>query len=288
MANWVRLWDDMPDDPKWRLIARKSGASEAEVIAVFVRMMTLAGRSEDRGSIAGWDDEVEAAALGVDEETVAKIREHMEGRVIEGGRLRGWEKRQPSREDNSSDRVRAFRERKQSMKRSETHCNAPEADTEADTESTLSQQQQEEAVERETTRVAPIAAVAALDGAAVATLERRLRDAAGLENSPDPDLIVVGPIVALIGEGFDLDRDILPVIRAKSVAMRAAGKRPPRTWRFFIDPIREAREVTARSTAPPRRPVEEPMFGGQTLAERMAVAAAMEAERLGRAPQETH
>ncbi len=25
MSNWVRLWDDMPTDPKWRLIARKSG-----------------------------------------------------------------------------------------------------------------------------------------------------------------------------------------------------------------------------------------------------------------------
>lgn len=130
MPNWVRLWDDMVDDPKWRLIARKSGASEAEVIAVFVRMMTVAGRSDDKGSIAGWDAEVEATALGIDEASVFAIYEAMQGRVLTGDRLSGWERRQPSREDGSAERARQWRERKKNeeiqCERKRTQANADE------------------------------------------------------------------------------------------------------------------------------------------------------------------
>ncbi len=27
MASWLRLWHDMPTDPKWRVIAKRSGQS---------------------------------------------------------------------------------------------------------------------------------------------------------------------------------------------------------------------------------------------------------------------
>lgn len=129
MSRWVRLWDDMPTDPKWRVIARRSGRPITEVISVFVFMMTAADPAT--GALDAWDDEDVSAALDIDVEAVTAIRRAMEGKTIEDGRLSGWEKRQPKRQDDSStDRVRAFRERKRAdethVKRDETHGNAPD------------------------------------------------------------------------------------------------------------------------------------------------------------------
>lgn len=125
MTQWVRLWDDMATDPKWRVVAKRSGRPLSEVIAVFVFMMINAGVSEDRGVLTGWDDEDVAAALDLDGSTVASIRESMQGKTLDGDHLTGWEKRQPRREDPSADRVKAFRERQAEKKRDETICNAP-------------------------------------------------------------------------------------------------------------------------------------------------------------------
>lgn len=112
MNAWLRLWHDMPTDPKWRVIARKSGRPIPEVLAVFTFMLTHASQSEERGSLEGWVHEDIAAALDIDEEDVAAIFNAMEGRVHDGLRLTGWEKRQPKREDDgSAERKRLQRER---------------------------------------------------------------------------------------------------------------------------------------------------------------------------------
>ena len=42
MTDWVRLWHDMPTDPKWRTIARKSGQPLPCVIALFNLIMVNA------------------------------------------------------------------------------------------------------------------------------------------------------------------------------------------------------------------------------------------------------
>jgi len=138
MTNWVRLWEDMPTDPKWRVIARRSGRPLSEVIAVFVFMMTNAGaNAADRGRLSNWDDEDVAAALDMDGDHVSAIRLAMEGKTIIDGQLTGWEKRQPKREDNSTGRVAAWRDKKKreeatenahetQLKRNVTQCNAPE------------------------------------------------------------------------------------------------------------------------------------------------------------------
>ncbi|EEY1988416.1 phage replisome organizer, partial [Escherichia coli] len=40
MANaWLRLWHDMPNDPKWRTIARVSGQPIATVMAVYIHLL---------------------------------------------------------------------------------------------------------------------------------------------------------------------------------------------------------------------------------------------------------
>ena len=113
MANpWFRLWGDMVNDPKWRTIARKSGQSIGNVIAVALHMMTLASNSDKRGCIEGWNDEDIGTALDIDSDQVEAIRTAMQGRTLNGDKLTGWEKRQPLKEDpNAAERAREFRER---------------------------------------------------------------------------------------------------------------------------------------------------------------------------------
>ena len=143
MTNWVRLWEDMPTDPKWRVVARRSGRPLSEVLSVFVFMMTNAGaNATERGRLQNWSDEDVGAAIDMDGEHVTAIREAMQGKTIDGDRLTGWERRQPKREDNSSERARAWREEqkrkrteKEESERERTQPNAekrPETDADAD------------------------------------------------------------------------------------------------------------------------------------------------------------
>jgi hypothetical protein len=119
--DWLRLWHDMPTDPKWRVIARKSGRTIPEVIAVYTHMMVAASQAEERGTLSSWDDEDVAAALDMDDDAVTAIRNAMQGKVLDGETLRGWAKRQPRRErdDDSAERVRRHRERKRNQEDSQ-------------------------------------------------------------------------------------------------------------------------------------------------------------------------
>jgi len=135
MTDWVRLWHDMPTDPKWRVIARKSGQPLPCVLSVFVLMMANAsGNASERGHLSAWDHEDAAAALDMDEEAVQAIYEAMQGKVLEGTYLTGWEKRQPKREDSTAFKRKAeWKERKKNAsERSGTQGNAPDADSDAD------------------------------------------------------------------------------------------------------------------------------------------------------------
>jgi hypothetical protein len=154
--SWVRLWSDMTTDPKWQTIARKSGKPRHLVIALFTHLMLEANDAEDRGSVEGVVVEDVASALDCSEEDVVAIMEAMDGRVIMDGRLAGWERRQPKREDSgdektgalsSTERSRLRRERLKEQAKSNgdatqgnagngdaTHGNAPEAEAEAEAE----------------------------------------------------------------------------------------------------------------------------------------------------------
>jgi len=110
-SSWVRLWTDMPNDPKWRLIARISNQPIGIVIAVYIHMMVSAENIDEtdetlsetvvkrhetsmkRGEIKNWSDEVIACALDLKIDDVIAIRQAMQGRVLEGNLLTGWAKR---------------------------------------------------------------------------------------------------------------------------------------------------------------------------------------------------
>ncbi|WP_257835253.1 hypothetical protein [Burkholderia glumae] len=126
--EWFRLWHDMPNDPKWRTIARASGQPIHLVLSVALHLMVDASRNVTRGHVTVTEEDV-ASALDVTNEAVEAIFSAMQGRVLDGDRLSGWEKRQPKREDSgnpetgaksAAERKRAQREREKSIPGSES------------------------------------------------------------------------------------------------------------------------------------------------------------------------
>lgn len=114
--DWLRLWHDMPTDPKWRVIAARSGEPIPSVISVYIFLLTNASANADeRGRTRNWDNDDVAAALGIGHDSVEAIVSAMQGKVLDGNDLTGWEKRQPKREDGSAERAKNWRERKRTQ-----------------------------------------------------------------------------------------------------------------------------------------------------------------------------
>lgn len=139
MSGWIRLWRDMPTDPKFRVVSKRSGRPLAEVIAVFTLMLTSADES---GCMSDWCHEDAAAAIDTETEHVASVYDAMQGKVLDGDQLTGWNKRQPKREDDSRERVRDHRERKKANGNASveacnadvTQRNAPESESESESD----------------------------------------------------------------------------------------------------------------------------------------------------------
>jgi hypothetical protein len=173
--QWCRLWHDAPTDPKWRTVARRSGRSVADVLGVWMFMLTNASASPTRGTLHAWDDEDVAVTLEIPVEAVAAIREAMQGRALDGDTLTGWHARNPKREDASTVRVRAFRERNKAQgnaaERDVTHGNAREE-----------KRREEEKREQQQPLLAPAAADAA-PASSVPTLVAPVPASAGVAAS---------------------------------------------------------------------------------------------------------
>lgn len=99
--DWLRLWHDMPNDPKWRTIARLSGQPIALVQATYLHLLVDASRNVTRGHVTVTKEDI-ASALDVTEDQIDSIFSAMQGRVLDGDCVTGWAKRQPKREDAGS------------------------------------------------------------------------------------------------------------------------------------------------------------------------------------------
>lgn len=129
MTDWFRSWHGAPTDPKWLGIAKRAGVAPGVAVAVAWALMDRASQAEDRGCIEGYDADGLACFFGCEPEQVDGIVDAMTDKgMLAGGRFAAWEKRQPKREDNSTERVREHR------KRNVTHGNAPDTDTDTDPE----------------------------------------------------------------------------------------------------------------------------------------------------------
>lgn len=110
--HWLRLWHDMPTDPKWRTIARVSGRRIGDVMAVYLHLLVAASNADERGRTHSFNCEDVATALDLEIEDVSAIVDAMQTRVLDGDTVKGWAKRQPAREDGSAERAKAWREAK--------------------------------------------------------------------------------------------------------------------------------------------------------------------------------
>ena len=122
MANqWLRLWHDMPADPKWRTIAKVSGQSIGNVMAVYIHLLVCASSATERGRTQSFNSEDVASALDLETEQIEQIVAAMQGRVLDGNLVKGWETRQVAREDGSAERAKAWREAKKQAKTAESN-----------------------------------------------------------------------------------------------------------------------------------------------------------------------
>ena len=110
--QWLRLWHDMPTDPKWRTIARVSKQPISVVIAVYVHLLVSGSCNAMKRGETQCNAEDVTSSLDLEEGQVEAILAAMQGRVLDGNFLTGWDSRQPSREDHSYERVKKHRENK--------------------------------------------------------------------------------------------------------------------------------------------------------------------------------
>lgn len=110
--DWFRWHHGSVSDPKFQLVAKRSGASMGEVIAVWAVLLEAASMADVRGVFGSIDFEAIDCALGFVDGRTLTIYTEMEARnLICEGRFGAWDKRQPKRErdDNSAERVKAHR-----------------------------------------------------------------------------------------------------------------------------------------------------------------------------------
>lgn len=136
---WCRLWADMPNDPKWRTIAKVSKQRIGDVMSVYLHMMICASNATERGRTQGWCDEDVANALDIESGQVEAIRVAMQGRVLDGDLLSGWDRRQSVREDEgAAARAKEWREKqkliKEEQKRTQPNASERNRTTEVEVE----------------------------------------------------------------------------------------------------------------------------------------------------------
>jgi hypothetical protein len=244
--SWWRSWNGAPTDHKWAVIAKRSGVKVGIVSAIAWALMDYASQNKDRGSIKGFDVETYSVYSGFEEKEIESVISAMEDKeMIVDGKFYNWEKRQPKREDDSSERVAHFRQ----MKRNVTQCNAPDKDTDKETES---ETESESETERDSARAQE--PIEFLSG----TL-KPLQEMLGT-NDPDPFDLLQAEIEGVIGlpQGADAVKAIQEFL---SIGAEVCDIREAADWyrsngktihsaRSLIGPVRTAvmkRKQQARS-----------------------------------------
>lgn len=112
--SWFRWHHGSANDPKFRLVARRAGASVPEALAVWALLLESASGSEQRGTVGPLHFESIDCSMDMPDGRSAAIFAAMQhvGLIDAGGRISSWDKRQPKREDEGATaRKRRQRER---------------------------------------------------------------------------------------------------------------------------------------------------------------------------------
>lgn len=105
--EWLKWHIGSAIDPKFSIVARRSGHNVAAVIAIWAMLLERACQAEERGNIRGFDCEAADVALGLADGAACAIIDALQSKgLIHGDRVANWEKRQ------NTDVTEAARERK--------------------------------------------------------------------------------------------------------------------------------------------------------------------------------
>ncbi len=111
--DWYRVYQGLPYDARLGVVARRSGLTRAETLALYIFLFDTASRDAARGSVSQLDPEETGIALDIDAAKVAAGLEAMrdKGLVNGAGCLADWNLQVPP----STARVRAYRQRKKDI-----------------------------------------------------------------------------------------------------------------------------------------------------------------------------
>lgn len=115
--DWFRWHHGTVNDQKFPLVAKRAGASVAEVVAVWACLLEAASMSADRGELVAEPDfDALDCALGMSEGRTQAIFNSLcdRGLIDESLQITAWPRRQPKREredDTAAERKRTQRER---------------------------------------------------------------------------------------------------------------------------------------------------------------------------------
>jgi hypothetical protein len=139
-TQWLRLWHELPTDPKFKVVSKISKQPISLVLATYIFLLVDASQSVKRG-VTQCDAETISSALDCEIDQIEKILEAMQTRLIDGNLIKNWDKRQVVREDDYSyERVKNHRVKLKSMdksfdmKRKETQRNAMKRNETLDTD----------------------------------------------------------------------------------------------------------------------------------------------------------
>jgi hypothetical protein len=232
--DWFRWHHGSVTDPKFQLVARKSGASLPDVLAVWAYLLETASAATVRGHIGDIDAEALDCLFGFPsaETRTADILEAMENRsLIADGVVLSWEKRQPKRErpeDDSTNRVRTHRDKKR-------HGTPSNADDDAETPREEKRREEEK---REKERAEFLAAQARADGfqpTPAGSICRVMRDAGIQDTNPGDPLLAL-----LVAAGATADE----FAGAAAIAFKA-GK----GFAYTLAKVKGQREDAAKAAA---------------------------------------
>lgn len=123
--DWFRFYHGTPTDPKLTMIAKKLNIRRCEMTAFWECLLDHASQHAPRGFVGNIDLELISFTQDIPVETLLTLQNALtEKGVIVDGCLASWEKRQPKREDNSGERVKAHRLKNKDSDDDVTQCNA--------------------------------------------------------------------------------------------------------------------------------------------------------------------
>ena len=262
MSRWFRHYAGLMRDDKLVRCAIRSKQPVERVVWVWGAILESAAEIDDAGRY-DFDAAEAAYFLRADEADLRAVEDALAAAGhLDAGRVVHWGDRQFN-SDKSAERQARYRERRRGEDRhaddqsasgdgivtaASRHGDAPEAETDTQTEKQQAQRP-----------------TASRGRAELDALDSALRQAGGLSASAAPGLISLAPIIGLLDAGHDLELDVLPTVRM----LAARAKRPPSTWDYFTEAIREAsarrRGVAGSGLAPPIASTAKPMTTAEVL-----------------------